>query len=59
MGGCVLAWEQGMVTAERAAAYVGADHNFLRFDHPTMANELAEMEALEGEQRKSRVPTRV
>lgn len=38
-----------MVTAERAGAATGADQSFLRFDHPTMVNELMAMEAPEGE----------
>lgn len=46
--GSVFAWEQGMVVAERAGAATGADQSVLRFDHPTMADELAQMEALEG-----------
>ena len=46
--GGVLAWEQGMVRAERAGAAVSADQSCLRFDHPTMARELAAMKPLQG-----------
>lgn len=45
----MLAWEQGTVSAERAGAAASADQFCLRFDHPTMAQELAAMEPLQGE----------
>lgn len=47
--GGILAWEQGMLSAERTGGAVSADQSCLRFDHPSMAAELATMEALEGE----------
>ncbi|CAM9713570.1 unnamed protein product, partial [Laminaria digitata] len=45
--GGVLAWEQGTVSAERAGAAASADQSCLRFEHPTMAPELAAMEPLQ------------
>lgn len=45
----MLAWEQGMVSAERPAVAASADQACLRFDHPAMVDELAAMEPLEGE----------
>eukprot|EP00752_Nemacystus_decipiens_P010372 g9242.t1 len=42
----ILAWEQGMVNAERTGAAVGADQTYVRLDHPTMVQELANMEPL-------------
>lgn len=44
----VLAWEQGMVTAERPGAAVRADQACLRFEHPAMMHELASMAPLGG-----------
>lgn len=46
--GGVLAWEQGMLSAERPAVAASADQACLRFDHPAMVEELAAMEPLEG-----------
>lgn len=46
--GSLFAWEQGMVAAERAATAAGADQNYLRFDHPTMEDELESMGPSEG-----------
>ncbi|CAN0466521.1 unnamed protein product, partial [Ectocarpus sp. 12 AP-2014] len=42
----VLAWEQGMVAAERPGAAVRADQACLRFEHPAMMHELALMAPL-------------
>lgn len=47
--GGVLAWEQGMVSAERTGAAVGADQACVRFEHPAMFQELSAMEPQEGE----------
>ncbi|CAB1098719.1 unnamed protein product [Ectocarpus sp. CCAP 1310/34] len=44
----VLAWEQGMVAAERPGAAVRADQVCLRFEHPAMMHELALMAPLGG-----------
>lgn len=38
-----------MVSAERTGAAVGADQACVRLDHPTMLQELANMEAVGGE----------
>lgn len=45
----VLAWEQGMVGAERTGAAVGAGQACVRFEHPAMVQELANMEPVGGE----------
>lgn len=44
----VLAWEQGMVVAERPGAAIRADQAYLRFEHPAMMHELALMAPLGG-----------
>lgn len=44
----VLAWEQGMVNAERPGAAASADQACSQFDHRPMIDELATMEPLEG-----------
>ena len=51
----ILAWEQGMVSAERTGAAVGADQACVRLDHPTMMEELANMEPAGGEREGERV----
>lgn len=46
--GAVLAWEQGMVGAERAGPATSAAQSCLRFEHPTMMDELAVVANVEG-----------
>ncbi|CAM9684483.1 unnamed protein product [Ectocarpus sp. 6 AP-2014] len=51
----VLAWEQGMVAAERPGAAVRADEACLQFEHPAMMHELAMMAPLGGKIAVTRV----